>query len=504
MTIEVRNPADGRVVGSAPAVPAADIPELAERVRAEQREWERIGPEHRAKWLGALRDWILDHEAELAETIHSESGRPRFEAQLEVLMVADLINYWSAHAAGFLADEQVRPSGPVQQIKRLVHVFRPYPLVGVIAPWNFPLLMPTMDTVPALLAGCAVLVKPSEVTPLSALLLARGWREIGAPPVLEIIAGLGDTGAAVVDAVDYVQFTGSTATGRKIARVAAERMIPCSLELGGKDPAIVLADADIDRAAEAIAWGGMVNSGQVCISVERVYVEAPVYDEFVTKLAAKVGSLRQGLDSPSDPQDIGPLATEAQAEIVRAQVEQAVAAGARILTGGKRTGTGTFFEPTVLVDVDHTMACMREETFGPTLPVMKVADAAEAVRMANDSPYGLSASVWCGDTRRGAALARELEVGAVNVNDVLADLPMYPLTQSGWKQSGIGSRMGGASGIRKYCRVQSITLPRVPTPAMPIWYPYTSQRSWLVRKLMRAVVARDLHRALGIHRDKSL
>ncbi len=259
------------------------------------------------------------------------------------------------------------------------------PVVGVITPWNFPLLIPGVDAVPALLAGAAVLVKPSEVTPLSAGELARGWDQIGAPPVFACVTGLGATGAAVVDAVDMVQFTGSTRTGRAIAARAGERLIPCGVELGGKDPAIVLADADLSRAANGIAWGALFNSGQACISVERVYVEAPAYDRFVALLTERVLSIRQGVDNGSYSADVGPLVTRQQVEIVRSHVEDAVTRGATIATGGKATGSGGFFEPTILLDVDHSMACMRDETFGPTIPVMKVADEDEAIRLANDS-----------------------------------------------------------------------------------------------------------------------
>jgi len=379
--------------------------------------------------------------------------------------------------------------------KRLTKVYRPYPVVGVITPWNFPLLMPAMDVIPALLAGAAVVLKPSEVTPLAALELARGWAEIGAPPVLAVLTGLGETGAALVDAVDYVQFTGSTATGKVIGQRAAARLVPCSLELGGKDAAIVLADADLDRAVNGIAWGGLFNAGQACISIERVYVEAPIYDEFVRRLVKHVGALRQGADGPRSQVDVGALANVSQRELVVRHVDEAIAGGARALTGGKPSVDGTVFEPTVLVDVDHSMACIREETFGPTIPVIKVADADEAVGLANDSRYGLSATVWTADRARGEQLARRLEVGAVNINDAYANLFSFTLPHGGWKESGIGTRFGGAQGIRKYTRQQAITAPRVPTMKREsMWYPYTPGRVGLVGRALRAVVARDNRR----------
>ena len=288
-----------------------------------------------------------------------------------------MLKYWAGGADKFLADTHPTPHSPLARVKKLTTVYRPYPVVGVITPWNFPFAMPGLDVIPALAAGAAVLLKPSEVTPLSAVEFVRGWTEIGAPPVLALATGYGATGAAVVANVDYVQFTGSTATGRIVGRQCVDRLIPYSLELGGKDPALVLADADLDRAANGIAWGGLFNSGQVCISIERVYVEEPVYDEFLAKLVKNVRQLRQGQDDRSFKFDIGAMATVAQRDIVQRHVDEALAAGARVVTGGKPTGVGTFFEPTVLADVEQSMACIKEETFGPTLPVVKVADEAE-------------------------------------------------------------------------------------------------------------------------------
>lgn len=486
--LEIRCPADGRVVGRVPDETPESVADAVAELRAAQPSWEALGAKGRAVWLRRLRDWLLDNERHLADVLQSETGKPRAEAAVEVSVVCAAVNYFAAKSPRFLADEKVRASSLLSVSKRLTTVYRPYAVVGVISPWNFPLAMPAMDVVPALMAGAAVLLKPSEVTPLSAVELARGWAEIGAPPVFKVLTGAGQTGAAVVESVDFVQFTGSTRTGKAIARRAAERMIPYSLELGGKDPAIVLADADLDRAAAGVAWGGLFNAGQVCISVERVYVEAPVYEEFVAKLTAIVGSLRLG-------DDVGALATPAQRDLVERHVGEAVRAGARALTGGRPTGVGTFFEPTVLVDVDHSMVCLREETFGPTIPVVKVADEDEAVRLANDSEYGLSATVWTGSRARGQRVARRLDVGAVNVNDTFANLFALTLPHGGWKESGVGTRFGGARGVRKYARQQAVTAPRFPVLKRELlWYPYESDRVRLVGRLLRAIVARGSRR----------
>jgi betaine-aldehyde dehydrogenase len=493
-TVDVRNPATGDVVGSVPVQTVDAVASVVRELRSHQPAWEALGPAGRAVWLRKLRDWLLDNESELIEQLHAETGKPPAEAVLEIMVVCDAINYYADRAPEFLADEKLRPHGPLTAQKKLTKVYRPFGVVGIITPWNFPILIPGADAVPALLAGAAVVIKPSEATPLSAVALARGWREIGAPPVLACVTGLGATGAAVVD---LVQFTGSTRTGRAIAARAGELLIPCSVELGGKDPAIVLADADLARAANGIAWGGLMNAGQACISVERVYVEAPAYDHFMALLTERVVALRQGLDDGSFSEDVGAMATAQQAEIVRRHIDDAAARGARVVTGGKASADGAFFEPTILVDVDHSMACMREETFGPTIPVMKVADAEEAIRLANDSEYGLSATVWTGDRRRGEEIARRLECGAVNINDAYANLFCFALPHGGWKNSGIGARLGGSAGIRKFCRQQAITVPRIPTAKNEVlWYPYSARRGRTVAKILRLLVARDVRRRL--------
>jgi len=493
--LEVRNPANGKVVGGVPNEPAEVVAARAAELRSFQPEWEAIGAKGRKKWLLKFQSWVLDNTEHIADILQSESGKTRAEALGEPTAVADFLNYWARHAEKFLADAHPLQFGPAAVSKKLTTVYRPYPLVGVITPWNFPFTMPGLDVIPALAAGAAVMLKPSEVTPLSAVEFVRGWREVGAPPVLALATGEGETGAAVIGNVDYVQFTGSTATGQKVAVQCAQRLIPCSLELGGKDPAIVLADADLERAANGIAWGGLFNAGQVCVSVERVYVEEPVYDEFVAKLTQKVAELRQGQDGRICNRDVGAMATPAQRDIVQRHVDDAVAAGATVVTGGKPTGKGTFFEPTVLIDVDQSMPCMTEETFGPTLPVMKVVNEAEAIRLANDSAYGLSATVWTANKQRGERVARQLEVGAVNINDGVVNAFIHAIPMGGWKRSGIGARAGGADGIRKYCRRQAITSPRIRTASKELlWYPYSQRKVTFTLGLMRAAAARSARR----------
>lgn len=492
--IEVAAPASaGTIAGTVPNLAAGAVTARANELRTAQPAWEALGPAGRSEWIATYRDWLLDHSTELTDLLQLETGKVRHEAAMEVGMASDLLNYFSKIAGSALATDQRRPHSVMSASKRLSVSYRPHQLVGIITPWNFPLTGPFMDIAPALAAGAAVLVKPSEVTPLALDAALAGWREIGAPDVFAAVTGAGETGAALVDAVDFVQFTGSTATGRRIAVRAAERLVPFSLELGGKDPMIVLADADLERAVNAAAWGGLFNAGQVCVSVERVYVEESVYADFVTRLAAKVAELRQG-PGPLGASDIGALATAGQVDIVDRHVREAVEGGARVLTGGKRGPVGNTYEPTVLVDVDHSMSCMREETFGPTIPVMRVADADQAVRLANDSAYGLSASVWTQDLDRGLAIAERLDAGAVNVNDVLANLFSFTLPHGGWKESGIGTRFGGEAAIRKYCRPKAITTPIVAPKNELMWYPYTTGRSKVVLRALRALAARGKRR----------
>jgi acyl-CoA reductase-like NAD-dependent aldehyde dehydrogenase len=498
--LHIHCPADGRFVGSVPNTTGAEVQAVAAALRQAQAAWEGLGPDGRAVHLRAWRDWFLDNERRLGEMVQAETGKSWNDAAMEPIVGIDVINYFSKHAAEFLAPRKVAPHGPAGAAKRLRLAFRPYPLVGLITPWNGPIGNPILDVVGALLAGAAVLSKPSEFTPLSWTEAVRGWREdVGAPPILACVTGDGTTGAAVVDEVDMVMFTGSARTGRRIAARAGERLIPCSLELGGKDAMIVLADADVDRAASAAAWGSMLNAGQACISVERAYVEAPVYDEFVGKVTAKVQALRVGMDRPGEfAAEIGAIATPAQLDIIEAHVRDALSKGARVLTGGQRRDHGLFFEPTVLVDVDHTMDCMRHETFGPTLPIMKARDEDEAVRLANDSPYGLSASVFTRDAARADRVAGRLEAGAVNINNVLSNFFQLPLPMGGWKESGLGTRLGGANALLKFCRPQAQVSERLNLPAEPYWYPVSRRKATLQARFMRLLGARDWRRRLGL------
>ena len=302
---------------------------------------------------------------------------------------------------------------------------------------------------------------------------------------------------AVIDNSDFIQFTGSSATGAKVMERAARRLTPVSLELGGKDPMIVLEDADVELAAHAAVWGAMFNAGQTCVSVERVYVLESVYDQFVDAVVRDVEKLKMGA---GEGYDFGALIDDSQVAVTERHVDDALAAGAKALTGGKRpTGPGSFYPPTVLVDVDHSMACMTEETFGPTLPIMKVATVAEAVRLANDSPYGLSAAVFSKDVERAKDVALQLDCGAVNINDVISNLMCTTAPMGGWKTSGIGARFGGAEGLRKYCRQETVVAPRTNVGAGGNYYNNSLKALTRMNKLMTklALVRPQPHREVA-------
>jgi acyl-CoA reductase-like NAD-dependent aldehyde dehydrogenase len=492
-SFEVRNPADGSVITSLPAHGAAEVRAAAARARDAQPGWEALGHEGRHVVLGRWREWMLANGERITDLMEAETGKVRQDAGAEVPALADAINFYGSNSGRFLADERVGAHNPLLKAKALKVTYRPYPVVGVIAPWNFPLLLTIGDAIPALAAGCAVVIKPSELTPLSLLEVVRGWREeVRGPDVVHAVTGLGECGAAVVDEVDYVHFTGSPATGRRVMARAAETLTPVSLELGGKDPLIVLDDADPERAANGAAWGGLANSGQICISTERVYVTEPVYDRFLAALTERVSRLRQGADRPAFTHEIGAMTSPEQVEIVEDHVRDAVERGARVVSGGtRREGAGDFFEPTILVDVDHSMKVMRDETFGPVIPVMKVADEDEAVRLANDSRYGLSASVF-GERDHAESVARRLETGAANVNDVLVNYLAYDVPMGGWKDSGIGTRWG-AGGIRKFCRTESLVITRFARgKTEPMWFPYSRAKARILGALGRFVGARGL------------
>ena len=494
--ITVENPATGAPIRRVPEMDAQEVAGLVERARAAQPDWAAAGFAERRGVALDLRRWLIANRARVIDTIVEETGKTREDALIaEIAYVADGLGFWGKKAEKYLRDERIRAHSPLLFGKQFVLRYRPHGVVGVIGPWNYPLTNNFGDAIPALMAGNTVVLKPSEVTPLTSLLMAEALEEIGAPRDIYLVAtGGGEAGGALVDNVDMVMFTGSTRTGRKVAAQAAERLIPASLELGGKDPMIVLEDADLARAANAAVTYALSNGGQTCISVERVYVAEAVHDAFVSRVVEQVRGLRQGPPGALGSVDVGAVTFPDQLETIERHVTDAVEKGAQVLTGGRRgEAPGRFYEPTVLTEVDHSMQVMTEETFGPVLPIMRVGSKEEAVRLANDSPYGLDASVWGGDVEEAGRIARELESGAVCVNDAVVNYLALELPFGGAKESGLGARHG-AAGIRKYCATQSLMVTRMGLKREANFLPYARWRSRAVEGLLVALYGRGRSR----------
>ncbi|MFN8161611.1 MAG: aldehyde dehydrogenase family protein [Solirubrobacterales bacterium] len=491
-SIEVRNPATGELVAMVPALGVEEVAPLIERARAAQPGWEAMGFEGRGRILRRAQKWVVDNSDRIVRTIVAENGKTYEDAWLaEVNYAAAAFGFWAKHAPKYLADQKVRSSSPFVLGKKLVLRYEPVGVVGVIGPWNYPLTNSFGDCIPALAAGNSVILKPASLTPMTSLLMAEMLAECGLPDdVFGVAVGSGEVGAELIDHVNFVMFTGSTEVGIKVAERAARSLTPVGLELGGKDPMIVCADADLERAANAAVHYSMQNGGQTCISVERVYAEAPIYDDLVARITDKLRHLRLGVPGEPGAVDVGAITSPPQVELIDSHVRDAVAKGAHVLVGGhRREGSGDFYEPTLLVDVDHSMECMTEETFGPTLPVMKVADAEEAVRLANDSPYGLQASVWTRDVAKGERLARQVEAGVVCVNDAQINYVALELPMGGWKTSGLGSRHG-PGGIRKYCRQQTILVTRFAPKRDVHMLPYRAKTTRMLSRAVRLLYGR--------------
>lgn len=454
--LPVRNPRTGQTDCHVEAVGAAALSALSARLRASQVAWAAAGVAGRSAVLKAWSNRLLANSGPLLDALATDTGR-HLLAGNEVGALGGMVAGNAAMAGPALKDAAERPSVTpgIGVQSQLV----PYGLVGVISPWNFPFLLSMLDTIPALLAGCAVLVKPSEVTPrFVAPLMAsvREFPELAA--VLAFVTGDGQTGAALIEEVDAVCFTGSVATGRKVAEACARRFIPAFLELGGKDPVIVLDSADPDRAASVVLRASVQATGQACQSLERVYVQEGVQAAFLERLVARASAVP--LNYPDSRRgQVGPLIFARQAQIIAGQLADAVAKGARILTGGaiENHGGGLWLRPTVVTGVTHAMALMTDETFGPVIPVMGFRDPAEAVRLANDSIYGLSAAVL-GDEAAAVAVARHLNVGAVSINDGGLTTEVFDAEKNAFNLSGLGASRMGPSGLLRFLRKKALLI----------------------------------------------
>jgi acyl-CoA reductase-like NAD-dependent aldehyde dehydrogenase len=482
--LAVRDPARGTIIDELPIDGAEAVAAAVARARAAQPAWAAQPARVRVRLLKQARREMVRARAEILDRLERETGKARFDVVGELMGTCLEIGYLARRAARWLKPQRVSTRPLLGKRGRVV--YKPRGVVGIISPWNAPLNLALGDAAPALLAGNAVVIKPSELAPLAVRRAVEAMNRVLPAGLLQVVIGAGETGAALVDHVDMVCVTGSPETGRRVMERASRRLTPVLLELGGKDPMIVLRDADLDRAAAAAAWGGCLMTGQVCMSVERVYVEEPVAEAFTQKLVERVRALRVGANGPDAEIDFGAFTSPRQVEIVERHVADAVAKGARVLAGGARRGDGPgiFYEPTVLAGVDQSMLIMQEETFGPVIPVMAVRDAEEAVRLANDSRYGLSASVWTRDVERGTALAQRLDSGNACVNECLVSAGVPALPFGGVKQSGVGSRHGGAEGLRQFCVRQALLIERRRRKTEPAWFPYSTKRARQIERLM--------------------
>lgn len=475
-TILSRSPATGEVLGEAPSFTLDGARAALDRARAAQRRWGALPVVERAAVIRRFADALLDRADEVCRLLSRENGKVLQESfQMEVFPVVDLAHYFAGRAARILRPQPI-PLHLLKHRRSTLH-FKPRGVVLVISPWNYPFSIPFGEVVMALLAGNAVLLKPASLTPLVALKGRELFDCAGLDADLfQVVPGPGRLGSEIIDlGVDFVNFTGSVEIGRSVAERCGRRLVPNTMELGGKDPAIVLPDADLDFAADSIVWGGFANAGQTCAAIERVYAPAAIYDRLVERITAKVRRLRVG-DPLADGTDMGPMTDAQQLRVVERHVADAVRAGARVLAGGRRIdGPGQFHEPTVLVDVDDRMPVVAEETFGPVLPILRYESLDEAVARANDSMYGLNAYVYTADAAAGRAVAARLEAGTVMINETLLTHAAPETPWGGVKASGVG-RVHSDDGLRHLCVTAHVNEPvGVAQLRSPFWQPYSHQ-----------------------------
>ena len=490
------NPATGEILRELDCAGEREVEAVVARARAAQPAWASLGLRRRIALVREFQKKLLEKKSEIAAVITREAGKPLAESLVtEVLVVLDAARFLIDNAWNLLRDEPVAHGNLATKLKRGCLVREPHGVIGIISPWNYPFSIPATEALAALIAGNAVVLKPSELTPLVALELASLLYAAGLPKdVFQVVIGEGSAGAALINSpIDKLVFTGSVATGKRIAAAAAERLLPVVLELGGKDPMLVLDDANVDVASSAAVWGAFVNAGQACLSVERCYAHRSLYEAFAQACAEKAKRLHvgNGMDANTD---LGPMIHQRQVRIVESHIEDAKARGARVLAGGTRLpelGTN-FFAPTVLAGVTHDMRIMREETFGPVLPIMAFADDNEAVQMANDSEYGLAASIWTRDSTRGERLARRIHAGTVMVNDVISCFGISEAPHGGVKASGVG-RTHGRFGLDEMVRVKYLDVDRMPGMKKVWWYGYGET----FRRQMDGFLDMQFARALG-------
>lgn len=488
-TLKSYAPATGELVGEVPIASRDDVKNAIARAKKAQAAWAVLPVEERCARLMRYRDALVERADELVDVVTQECGKPRQDALAhEVLLSVEHFTYYLKNAPKILAPRELGLHLFMHK-KSVVH-YVPRGVVGVIGTWNFPLVIPLTDALTALVTGSAAIVKPSDVTPLTMQKAKEIWDSTGLPEdLLIVVHGGGDVGQAMIEGgIQKLCFTGGVETGKKVAAACGANLVPCVMELGGKAPLIACGDADVERTANAIVYGGFVNCGQVCISVERVYAHEKIHDELVSRVRQLVGELRQGDPNGGEVVDLGAIIFEKQIDVAEKHIADAVSKGAEIVAGGKRRpGRGQFFEPTVLAKCDHSMSVMTQEIFGPIVPIQRVSSEDEAVRLANDSHLGLNAYVFTKDRAKGNRLAERIEAGSVLVNDVLTNYGVAEAPFGGIKQSGFG-RIHGDDALRDMAEARHVLTSRLPDPkADPLWFPYSAKTYKWQRKMMRAI-----------------
>ncbi|MEH1766860.1 aldehyde dehydrogenase family protein [Nostoc sp.] len=464
--IEVRNPRTGKFDYVIIPPPPRLVVQQCKRTRRAQVRWQQLGLEGRIEALQQWKQAILSGRDRLTEALVNDTGRLSTSV-LEIDSFLSSVDRWCRLAPELLQESAKNTAIPFIALQQ---ASVPYPLVGVISPWNFPLLLSTIDTIPALLAGCAVIVKPSEITPRFVAPLMTALNTVPKlHDVLTFVEGAGATGSTLIENVDLVCFTGSVATGRKVAQAAAKQFIPAFLELGGKDPAIVLESANLELATSAILWGSVVNAGQSCLSIERIYVANSIFEKFYHQLVAKAHRLQLAYPTVESG-EIGPIIAEKQAAIISDHLLDAVEKGAVIHSGGviEDLGGGWWCRPTVLTQVNHSMKVMTEETFGPIMPVMPFSTVEQAVSLANDSIYGLSAAVFASEAE-ALEIAHQIDAGAISINDAGLTAMMHEGEKNAFKFSGMGGSRMGAAALKRFMRKKAILI-KTNTTNDPWWF----------------------------------
>jgi len=492
--LDIENPITGDTLYSIEIPTEAQLDRAFQTAAEVQQTIARLSVGERVKEMMKLSDWILDNDDLIMDRVIEETGKARFDAYTsEIFAVLDLIDYYRGHAKKLLADKKAHT--PIFQLGKKSRIYHePLGTVLVIAPWNYPFIQGMMPSLLAFLAGNAVIIKPSELTPLKGLweqmLIESGFLR----DAFQFVYGGRETGQRLIERrPDKIHFTGSVRAGKAIMAQASEQLTPVDLELGGKDPAIVFGDVNIERTVNGVLWGGLTTAGQSCTSIERLYVHEEIYDEFLDMLVDRAQKLR--LSKPNrdtsqpDDCDLGAVTSPAQVRVIESHIEEAVELGARLLCGGVTESGSHHMAATIVADVDHSMKIASEETFGPVIAVMKFKTEQEAIRLANDSPYGLSASVWSADLKRADRVARSIRTGNVSINNHMLTEANAALPFGGVKNSGFG-RIKGAEGLTTFCNTKSVLIDKQGSTIDPHWYPFTTSKFEMLRELSQSYFRR--------------